>query len=188
MAEPPSAALLWTIRNTTSRKPRNAATISDFEIAWLLSRRGSRQRLRRTTIAAPNRLSAIVAEVECRASPEGRPKPMSEAPILVLLAASGASLANASAAPGRDGDPIILGLSLTQRTALAAHRAGYAQVFLLGGDGRNAPGIAPVADWTSLAASLSSAPPASLILAPAAILAEGDWLERLSATRPRARG
>lgn len=107
---------------------------------------------------------------------------MSEAPILVLLAASGASLANAGAAPGRDGDPIILGLSLTQRTALAAHRAGYAQVFLLGGDD-HAPGIAPVADWTSLAASLSSPLPASLILAPAAILAEGDWLERLASAR-----
>ena len=107
---------------------------------------------------------------------------MSEAPILVLLAASGASLANAGAAPGRDGDPIILGLSLTQRTALAAHRAGYAQVFLLGGDD-HAPGIAPMADWTSLAASLSSPLPASLILAPAAILAEGDWLERLASAR-----
>ena len=57
------------------------------------------------------------------------------------------------------------------------------QVFLVGGDGRKAPGIAPVADWTSLAASLVSAPPASLVLAPAAILAEGEWLERLASAR-----
>jgi phosphatidylglycerophosphate synthase len=104
---------------------------------------------------------------------------MSEAPVLILLAPSAASPPTA-AARGPDRDPIILGLSLIQRTALAAHRAGYAQVFLLGGDDRNAPGIAAVADWTSLAASLSLAPPASLVIAPAAILAEGDWLERLA--------
>jgi phosphatidylglycerophosphate synthase len=104
---------------------------------------------------------------------------MSEAPVLILLAPSAASPPTA-AARGPDRDPIILGLSLIQRTALAAHRASYAQVFLLGGDDRNAPGIAAVADWTSLAASLSLAPPASLVIAPAAILAEGDWLERLA--------
>ncbi len=108
---------------------------------------------------------------------------MPEAPILVLLAASAPSLAALGVAPGRDRDPIILGLGLIQRTALAARRAGYARVFLLGGGGRDAPGIAPLADWRSLAASLSSAPPASLIVAPAAILAEGDWLERLASAR-----
>jgi 1L-myo-inositol 1-phosphate cytidylyltransferase / CDP-L-myo-inositol myo-inositolphosphotransferase len=107
---------------------------------------------------------------------------MSEAPVLILLAPSAASPPTA-AARGPDRDPIILGLSLIQRTALAAHRAGYAQVFLLGGDDRNAPGIAAVADWTSLAASLSLAPPASLVIAPAAILAEGDWLDRLASAR-----
>jgi hypothetical protein len=69
MAEATSAAPLWTTRKTTSRKPRNAATMSDLEIGWLLSERGSRQKLRRTTIAARNRLSAIVVEVEYRASP-----------------------------------------------------------------------------------------------------------------------
>jgi hypothetical protein len=62
------------MRKTTSRKPRNAATMSDLEIAWLLCGRGSRQRLRGTTIAVRNRLSAIVAEVECRASPTGLPE------------------------------------------------------------------------------------------------------------------
>jgi 1L-myo-inositol 1-phosphate cytidylyltransferase / CDP-L-myo-inositol myo-inositolphosphotransferase len=108
---------------------------------------------------------------------------MPEAPVLVLLAASAASPGATGVARGLNGDPVILGLSLIQRTALAAHRAGYAQVFLLGGGDRNAPGIAPVADWTSLAASLSLAPPASLIVAPSAILAEGDWLERLASAR-----
>ncbi len=108
---------------------------------------------------------------------------MPEAPVLVLLSPSAASPGTAGVAPGLDRDPIILGLSLVQRTVLAAHRAGYAQVFLLGGDNRNAPGIAPVADWTSLAAGLSAAPPTSLIIAPAVILAEGGWLERLASAR-----
>jgi len=108
---------------------------------------------------------------------------MPEAPVLVLLAASAASPGATGVAPGLDRDPVILGLSLIQRTALAAHRAGYAQVFLLGGGDRNAPGIVPVADWKSLAASLSSASPASLIVAASAILAEGDWLERLASAR-----
>jgi len=108
---------------------------------------------------------------------------MPEAPVLVLLAASAASPGATGVAPGLDRDPVILGLSLIQRTALAAHRAGYAQVFLLGGGDRNAPGIVPVADWKSLAASLSSASPASLIIAASAILAEGDWLERLASAR-----
>jgi 1L-myo-inositol 1-phosphate cytidylyltransferase / CDP-L-myo-inositol myo-inositolphosphotransferase len=108
---------------------------------------------------------------------------MSEAPVLILLAATTASPPLVGVASGPDRDPIILGLSLIQRTALAAHRAGYAHVFLLGGDDRNAPGIAAVADWTSLAAGLSLAPPASLVVAPAAILAEGDWLERLASAR-----
>jgi phosphatidylglycerophosphate synthase len=108
---------------------------------------------------------------------------MPEAPVLVLLAASAASPGATGVAPGLDRDPVILGLSLIQRTALAAHRAGYAQVFLLGGGDRHAPGIVPVADWKSLAASLSSASPASLIIAASAILAEGDWLERLASAR-----
>jgi phosphatidylglycerophosphate synthase len=108
---------------------------------------------------------------------------MPEAPALVLLVASAASPGATGVAPGLDRDPVILGLSLIQRTALAAHRAGYAQVFLLGGGDRNAPGIVPVADWKSLAASLSSASPASLIIAASAILAEGDWLERLASAR-----
>jgi hypothetical protein len=35
MAEATSAAPLWMIRKTTSRKPKNAATISDVEMTWL---------------------------------------------------------------------------------------------------------------------------------------------------------
>jgi hypothetical protein len=64
MAEATSAAPLSMMRKTTKRNPRSAATIRYLEIAWLPSGRGWRPRLRRTPIAARNRLSAIVAEVE----------------------------------------------------------------------------------------------------------------------------
>ena len=107
---------------------------------------------------------------------------MPEAPILVLLAAS-ATPSGARIAPGRAGDPVILGLSLIQRAALAARRAGYAQVFLLADGDRKALGIVAVADWTILAAALSAGPQAALIVAPAAILAEGDWLERAASAQ-----
>ena len=70
---------------------------------------------------------------------------------------------------------MILGLSLSQRAVLAARRAGYAKVFLLGGNGRSANGTAAVADWRELAATLSSSA-APLIIAPAAILAW--WFQR----------
>ena len=63
---------------------------------------------------------------------------MPEAPILILLAPSAASPEATGIARGPDGDPVVLGLSLIQRTALAAHRAGYGQVFLLGSGDRNA--------------------------------------------------
>src|ERR1700722_19074811 len=144
MAEATSAAPLWMIRKTTSRKPRNAATMSEAEMAGVPpSGRGSRRRLRRTTIAAVNRLSAIVAEVECRASPVGLPKHMPEAPILILLTPSTAWADAGDVARGPHGDPILLGLSLIQRAALEARRAGYGQVFLLGAKGFT-PGAAAI--------------------------------------------
>jgi phosphatidylglycerophosphate synthase len=107
---------------------------------------------------------------------------MPEPPILVLLAPRVASPEAANLAPGPEGDPIILGLSLSQRAVLAARRAGYGQVFLLGGKGPPAAGVGAIADWPSVAATLSSSA-APLIIAPAAILAETDWLERLASTR-----
>jgi 1L-myo-inositol 1-phosphate cytidylyltransferase / CDP-L-myo-inositol myo-inositolphosphotransferase len=108
---------------------------------------------------------------------------MSDAPVLVLVGFAPVSPMAADIARGPDGDPIILGLSLIERATLAAHRAGYGRVFLLGGGARKAPGLAAVADWRSLAATLASAPPASLVVAPAAILAKADWLERLASAR-----
>ena len=108
---------------------------------------------------------------------------MSEPPTLILLAPRIPSPGLADLAPGADGDPVILGLSLVERATLAAHRSGYGQVFLLGGGGRKTPGLAAVPDWRSLAATLAPAPSASLIIAPASVLAKTDWLERLASAR-----
>ena len=107
---------------------------------------------------------------------------MPEPPILVLLAPRVASADASDVKRAPEGDPVILGLSLIQRAALAARRAGYAKVFLLGGNGRGANGTAAVADWRELADTLSSSA-APLIIAPASILAETDWLERLASSR-----
>src|SRR3984957_1207672 len=107
---------------------------------------------------------------------------MPEQPILILLAPPIASPEAANIARGPEGDPVILGLSLIQRTVLAARRADYGQVFLLGGNVRGTPGPV-IADWRGLAASFPSSQPAPLVIAPAAILAETDWLERLASTR-----
>ena len=87
---------------------------------------------------------------------------MPEPPILILLPSPGPP-DPAAIERGPDGDPVVLGLSLVQRTVLAAQRAGYRRTLLLG-DGVG--GALPLA--------------APLILAPAAILAEADWLERIA--------
>jgi phosphatidylglycerophosphate synthase len=108
---------------------------------------------------------------------------MPEPPTLILLAPRTAQGAAARIGRAPDGAPTILGLSLTQRAILAARRAGGAQVLLLGGNARPAPGPAPVADWRGLAATLAQSPTAPLIVAPAAILAETDWLERAASAR-----
>jgi phosphatidylglycerophosphate synthase len=106
---------------------------------------------------------------------------MAEGPILILLAPGSPPPGASSIARGPDGEPVILGLSLTQRAVLAARRAGFGQVLLLGG--RAEPGVAVIAGWRSLAATFAAARPTALIVAPAAILAETDWLERLASAR-----
>ena len=78
---------------------------------------------------------------------------------------------------------MILGLSLIQRAALAARRAGYAKVFLLEGKGPAAHEAAAIQDRRRLAAALSPSSTAPIIIAPTTILAETDWLERLASTR-----
>ncbi len=107
---------------------------------------------------------------------------MPEAPILILLGSSAAS-PGANVARGRDGDLVILGLSLVQRAALAARRAGYRQTFLLGEKGLSASGAEALANWRDLVPLLSLSRTAPVIIARAAMLAETDWLEQLASTR-----
>jgi 1L-myo-inositol 1-phosphate cytidylyltransferase / CDP-L-myo-inositol myo-inositolphosphotransferase len=74
-----------------------------------------------------------------------------------------------------------------ERTILAARRAGYTQIFFLtrdflARDRAAPPGTTGAADWSRLADALSSQG-APLVIAPATILAETDWLKKLAATR-----
>lgn len=96
---------------------------------------------------------------------------MPAAPVLVLLADSGVN------------DRIILGLSLLQRTAMVTRRAGYDQVFLLTQSRTASPGITTIANWRQLAGALSPIRTAPLVIAPAAILSELNWLEQLTEVR-----
>jgi 1L-myo-inositol 1-phosphate cytidylyltransferase / CDP-L-myo-inositol myo-inositolphosphotransferase len=98
---------------------------------------------------------------------------------LVLLPS--AALLDASDVPMHDGEPNILGLTLSQRAVKAARRAGYGRIFFLARDRVAPPGAAAIADWSSLADALQPSPPARLIIAPATVLAETVWLERLAA-------
>ncbi len=108
---------------------------------------------------------------------------MPELPILVLLAPITGSLDAANIAQRREGDPVVLGLGLTRRAMLAAGRSGYGHVFLLASNDVTAPWMPVVADWRNLAARSSSFQTARVVIAPAAILAETDWLQRLATTR-----
>ncbi len=108
---------------------------------------------------------------------------MPEAPVLILLAPSAARGGAARIVLAHDGAPVILGLSLVERAILAARRAGYGHVLLLGANARAPAGAAAVADWPGLAATLASSPTAPLIVAPAAIVAQTDWLERAASAR-----
>jgi 1L-myo-inositol 1-phosphate cytidylyltransferase / CDP-L-myo-inositol myo-inositolphosphotransferase len=91
------------------------------------------------------------------------PSPSSEPlPILVLVPRHGEAAA-------QGGDPVILGLGLARRAVLAARRAGYGRVVCL------APHDA--APWTGLGA-------APLVIAPATVVAESGWLERVARLQP----
>ena len=105
-------------------------------------------------------------------------------PILILLAAPLRPRDAAGSVWQPDGERMILGLSLIRRAVLAARRAGYGQVFLLTANGGATAGAANAPDWSRLAGTMTTAPKTgSLIIAPIAILAETDWLERLAEMR-----
>lgn len=103
----------------------------------------------------------------------------SNGPVLVLLPATAR---DASDAPTSRGEPCILGLSLTERAALAARRAGYGAIFLLARDRAAPRGATAIADWTAITAALP-AQAAALVIAPATIVAEPEWLMRVAAMR-----
>jgi 1L-myo-inositol 1-phosphate cytidylyltransferase / CDP-L-myo-inositol myo-inositolphosphotransferase len=105
------------------------------------------------------------------------------APILILVPAPVASLNAACLAPAYDGDTPVLGLGLMQRTVVAARRAGYGQTLFLTRDHAASPGIATVPNWRHLGAASVPSQTAPLLIAPATILSETDWLERLAETR-----
>ena len=107
---------------------------------------------------------------------------MPEAPILILVASSPEPRDAAGVARAENGEPMILGLSLTRRAVLAARRAGYGQVFLLAGNAGVTPGLAALPNWSRLASIFSSSHHGPLFIATTAILAETDWLERLAET------
>ena len=112
---------------------------------------------------------------------EGSSIVMPAKPILVLLPAV-ASL-DASSTRMQDGEPNILGLGLTQRTVLAARRAGYGEIFFLAWNRPPPAGTTAIPDWGGLADALLPFQSAPLVIAPATILAETDWLKKLKATR-----
>src|SRR6478609_7218403 len=96
-------------------------------------------------------------------------------PILVLVPASVALPHAPDVAPTPDGDPTVLGLGLMRRTAIAARRAGYGQIFLLARDHAAPPGIVTIPNWSHFAAAApvpSQAAP--LLIAPATILSESN--------------
>src|SRR6185312_2941334 len=104
-------------------------------------------------------------------------------PILVLVPASIALPQAPDVAPTPDGDPTVLGLGLMRRTAVAARRAGCGQIFLLTRDHAAPPGIVTISNWSQLAAAPMPSQAVPLLIAPAAILSETNWLERLAETR-----
>jgi phosphatidylglycerophosphate synthase len=102
---------------------------------------------------------------------------------LVLLPTSDVSPCAPNTAPAYDGDPKVLGLGLMRRTVLAARRAGYGQIFFLSRDHAAPTGIATIPDWSHLAFTLVPSQTAPLLIAPATILFESDWLDRLAEAR-----
>src|SRR5215475_9806783 len=82
------------------------------------------------------------------------------------------------------GEPKVLGLGLIRRTVITAGRAGYGEIYFLERDQAAPPsGVVGVPDWSSLGAAFAPNPPTVLIIAPATIVTETDWLERLSSAR-----
>src|SRR5512139_437502 len=107
--------------------------------------------------------------------PEKSQSAVPAAPNLVLLPDSGA--------PFTGDEPKVLGLDLVRRMVIAAGRSGYGKIYFLGWDQAASSGVVVVPDWSSLAAALAFQRAAPLLITTATILAERDWLERLTSTQ-----
>ncbi len=107
----------------------------------------------------------------------------SAAPILILLPAPLAPLHAASGSPKYDHERTVLGVGLIRRTMIVARRAGFNQIFFLGRDCPAPPGVATIPNWSALAAAFARSRAGPLLIAPATILSEADWLERLAETQ-----
>ncbi|HEU5444134.1 MAG TPA: hypothetical protein VFU70_01085, partial [Pseudolabrys sp.] len=99
---------------------------------------------------------------------------------MVLLPDAGASPIAPAFSDG--GEPRVLGLGLARRTVIAAGRAGYSRIYLLARDHAAPAGITAISNWGTLTDALAQQP-GPLIIAHAAILAEPDWLARLTETQ-----
>ena len=99
---------------------------------------------------------------------------------MVLLPDASASPIAPAFADG--GEPKVLGLGLARRTVMAAGRAGYSRIYLLARDRAAPAGITAISNWTTLTDAIGQQP-GPLIIAHAAILAEPDWLARLTETQ-----
>lgn len=103
---------------------------------------------------------------------------MPDAPILVLVNSSAPALDAGSAAPNEDGRR-LLGLSLAERAERAARRAGFGRTVRVGKRSAGIPEIAAFSGWADFEAGLPSGRCWRLVIAPANVLAEGDWLQTL---------
>ena len=104
---------------------------------------------------------------------------MPDAPILVLVDLSASSAGGGSpATPGAVGR--VLGLSLAERAEFSARRAGFAKVLLLGEQASRTRDISTVAGWAECVASFPPSQSAPIAIAPANVLPEVDWLQRLA--------
>jgi len=108
--------------------------------------------------------------------PEDSPSAM-VMPNLILLPS--AASPNAPDEQRNYSDLSILGLDLIRRTVMAARRAGFGQIFSLARDYDPPSGVTAVSDWNTL--RLPQAMP--LVIAPATILAETNWLKSLATMR-----
>jgi 1L-myo-inositol 1-phosphate cytidylyltransferase / CDP-L-myo-inositol myo-inositolphosphotransferase len=140
----------------------------------------------RCSLVFYRRLSTVPTEGNTSMKPENSPSTILAMPNLILLPSVASS--NAPDEQQNYSNPSILGLSLMQRTVMAARRAGFGHIFFLARDFLERdygppPDVTVVSDWITLADVLRLTQAVPMVIAPATILAETDWLKSLATTR-----